>query len=66
MHINELEQYNLADAVRFHDQLNPGLWGSDEHLRPEVRQALLRIAEDFREFLGVGDIRVKDITISLE
>jgi len=64
MHINELENYNLADAVRFHDELNPGLWGEDEHLRPEVRDALLRIADDFREFLGVDDLEVKDITIS--
>ena len=64
MHIDELENYNLADAVRYHDELNPGLWGKDEHLRPEVREALLRIADDFREFLGVDDLEVKDITIS--
>ena len=64
MHIDELENYNLADAVGYHDELNPGLWGKDEHLRPEVREALLRIADDFREFLGVDDLEVKDITIS--
>lgn len=64
MNILELDSYNLADAVKFNDQLNPRLWGSDEHLRPEVREQLLRIAEDFREFLGVKDLDLQDITIS--
>jgi hypothetical protein len=30
---------------------------------PEVREQLLRIADDFREFLGI-DVEVQDITIS--
>jgi RNA polymerase sigma factor (sigma-70 family) len=64
MNILELDSYNLADAVKFNDHLNPRLWGSDEHLRPEVREQLLRIAEDFREFLGVKDLDLQDITIS--
>ena len=64
MNITELDSYNLKDAVRFHTRLNPKLWGRDEHLLPEVREALLRIADDFREFLGVKDIEVQDITIS--
>jgi len=63
MDINELETYRLADAVKFNDQLNPRLWGPDEHLLPEVRDKLLAIADDFREFLGI-DVEVKDITIS--
>lgn len=64
MNITELDSYNLADAVKFNDHLNPRLWGSDEHLRPEVREQLLRIAEDFRESLGIADLNLKDITIS--
>lgn len=64
MNIHELETFNLADAVRFHDQLNPRLWGKDEHLLPQVREKLLDIAGDFKEFLGVADVEVKDITIS--
>jgi hypothetical protein len=63
MNINELDSYNLGDAVKFNDQLNPRLWGPDEQLRPEVREQLLRIADDFREFLGI-DVDVEDITIS--
>ena len=64
MNILELNSYNLADAVKFNDQLNPKLWGADEHLLPEVREKLLAIADEFREFLGVNDLQLKDITIS--
>ena len=64
MDINELEKYRLGDAVKFHQQLNPKLWGNDEHLLPEVQEKLRAIADDFREFLGIDDLRVKDITIS--
>ena len=63
MDIKELEDYRLSDAVKFHTHLNPRIWGSDEHLLPEVRQKLLAIAADFKEFLGL-DLEVKDITIS--
>jgi len=64
MNILELDSYNLADAVKFNDRLNPILWGADEQLKPEVREQLLRIADDFREFLGVDDLQLKDITVS--
>jgi hypothetical protein len=64
MNITELDSYNLDDAVKFNDQLNPRLWDNREHLRPEVQERLLEIADDFREFLGVTDLAIKDITIS--
>jgi len=64
MDINELETYRLSDAIKFNSNLNPRLWGEDEQLRPEVREHLLSIADDFRESLGVNDLNVKDITIS--
>jgi hypothetical protein len=63
MDIKELQNYRLSDAVKFHNRLNPKIWGRDEHLLPEVREKLLAIAEDFKEFLGL-DLEVKDITIS--
>ena len=64
MNINELNSFNLADAVKFHRRLNPALWGADEHLLPEVREKLLAVADDFREFLGVDDLKLVDITLS--
>jgi hypothetical protein len=64
MNINELDSYNLADAVKFHRRLNPRIWGRDEQLLPEVRERLLAIAADFQEFLGVEELNIEDITIS--
>ena len=64
MDINELESFKLSDAVKFNKTLNPRLWGRDEHLLPEVREKLMAIADDFREFLGVDGLDVKDVTIS--
>jgi hypothetical protein len=63
MNIHELDSYDLGDAVKFNDKLNPRIWGADEKMRPEIREQLLRIADDFREFLGI-DVEVKDITVS--
>ena len=63
MNILELDSYNLADAVKFNKTLNPRLW-QKEQMRPEVRDKLLEIAADFKEFLGLSDLEVKDITVS--
>ena len=64
MDIQELQSFRLSDAVKFNDKLNPRLWGSDEHLLPDVREKLMAIADDFREFLGISDLEIQDITIS--
>lgn len=48
--------------VTIHRRLNPRLFKA-EQMRPEVRRALLRIAENFREFLGV-DIDLVDVTVT--
>jgi predicted nucleotidyltransferase len=61
--IQELESFNLSDAVSFHEELNPQLW-EDEKLDVEVRDQLLLIAEDFVEYLGISNLKVKDVTIS--
>lgn len=64
MNLHELDRYKLSDAVKFNARLNPRLWGKDEHLKPEVRDALMKIADDFRSSLGVDNLSVKDITVS--
>ena len=64
MNLHELDRYKLSDAVKFNARLNPKLWGKDEHLKPEVRDALMKIADDFRTSLGVDNLNVKDITVS--
>jgi GNAT superfamily N-acetyltransferase len=63
MNLKELNSFKLSDAVTFHDKLNPKLWNGTK-LRPEVRDQLLVIAQDFLQELGVHDLDVKDITIS--
>ena len=63
MNILELDSFNLADAVKFNDKLNPRIW-QGQQMRPEVREKLLEIAADFKESLGLGDLEVKDITVS--
>ena len=63
MDINELESFKLSDAVAFHKELNPRLW-DNEKLDPEVRDQLLLIAEDFVEYLGISNLKVRDVTIS--
>ena len=60
MRLTELE---LASAVQFHDELNPALW-QNQQLRPEVKEKLLAIAQDFKEFIGIDLYDLVDITIS--
>jgi hypothetical protein len=64
MNITQLESFNLADAIKFHDKLNPLLWDKSEHLHPEIKEQLLAIAADFGTFLGIDNLNLKDITIS--
>ena len=63
MDIYELDSYRLSDAVKFHTELNPALWDG-KNMRPEVRQALLKIADDFKTFMGIDDLALEDITVS--
>lgn len=63
MHFKELDSFRLADTVKFHDHLNPALYHGD-HIKPDVREQLLIIAQDFIEHLGVNDLDLVDITVS--
>jgi hypothetical protein len=63
MQFKELDNFKLDDAVHFHDHLNPAVFKGD-HLRDDVHQKLLLIAEDFVEHLGISDLDIADITIS--
>jgi hypothetical protein len=64
MNIEQLESFNLSDAVKFHDKLNPLLWDNRENLHPEIKGQLLAIAADFGDYIGVDNLNLKDITIS--
>jgi len=56
MQINE-----LVEPIRYNTVLNPKLWEGDR-LKPQVRGKLLRIAQDFVEFVAVP-MTVVDIVI---
>jgi hypothetical protein len=64
MDIKELESFKLSDAVKFHDKLNPALWTESGELDPDVKDQLMIIAKDFMTELGLGSLKVEDITIS--
>jgi len=57
------EEVKISDAVQFRDELNPDVW-ENEQMKPVVRERLLAIAETFKEFLGVENLDVQDITLS--
>ena len=63
MNFNELNSFNMSDAVRFHEHLNPAIFDGD-HMKQDVREQLLLIANDFIEHLGLPDLAIQDITIS--
>jgi hypothetical protein len=63
MNFQDLENFRLDQAVRFHDELNPAIW-TDDKLSPDVRRQLLDIAQDFIDHLGLDDLDVQDITLS--
>jgi predicted nucleotidyltransferase len=57
-----MQQNEYAAPVGTNTTLNPRLWDHDS-LKPEVRGALLRMAEDFLEFVEVP-VEVLDIVIT--
>jgi hypothetical protein len=62
MNINDIENFSLDYAVKFHDELNQYLFDGD-HMNPEVREQLIIIAQDFIDFMGITDLDVSDVVI---
>jgi len=52
----------IIPAIELHDSLNPKIW-TGENLRPEVRAALIKIAESFQQFVDVP-FQVEDIIVT--
>lgn len=53
----------IADPIQHNPTLNPKLWQGNGNLKPEVRGALIRIAEDFKEFVDI-EFTVVDVVIT--
>jgi len=51
-------------GFKMKDELNPKVWDG-EKMKPEVRKALLKIADDYFEGLGLGsDVDIEDISMT--
>lgn len=61
--LNESE--DIEEDVEKHDELNPKLFSEDRKLKPEVREKLIEIADDFKSKLEEDEIKfkLKDIKI---
>lgn len=53
----------LESTLEYHSTLNPKIWARDK-LRPEVRHALMRIAEVWRDYSRIPAEAVLDYTLS--
>lgn len=53
----------LADPIQHNPTLNPKIWEGSNRLKSEVRGALLRIAEDFKDYVEVP-FKVIDVVIT--
>jgi len=60
MRIKQL--FERVNYVTVNRRLNPKLW-QDEKLKPEIKTALIKIAEKFKDFIGI-DLDVVDFTIT--
>ena len=57
-----MQMIEFTPGYQEHPHLNPLLWDGND-LRPQVRLALLKIAEEFRQFIGI-DVPVIDVHIT--
>ena len=57
---------NILKSFQVHEELNPGIWFLDNgsyKMKPEIRDSLLSIVEDFGDFVDV-DMDNEDITLT--
>jgi hypothetical protein len=52
----------FTDPIDIHSELNPDIWDG-EHLRPDVRVALLKIAKEYYRFLDIN-VTLMDVIIT--
>jgi len=57
---------NILKSFQVHEELNPSIWFLDNgsyKMKPEIRDSLLFIVEDFSDFVDV-DMEIEDITLT--
>jgi hypothetical protein len=53
---------DLKLTLRYHNQLNPKFWVG-ESIKPEVKEALLRIAEEWAQFAKIPTSAIQDVIL---
>jgi hypothetical protein len=64
MNINELDSYNLAEAAKFKDGLNPVIWDRHEHLKNAVKDQIMVGIDEYCQYLGLNESHVADILVA--
>tara|TARA_Y100000296_G_C5167582_1_gene255534 strand:- start:1196 stop:2323 length:1128 start_codon:yes stop_codon:yes gene_type:complete len=59
----ETSKFDLS-SFKLRDSLNPEIWMTDEALRPDIREKLIEIAQDFFDLLELKGVDLLDITIT--
>ena len=63
-YIKEGVDLKIGSFVHPHQNLNQSLWSEDDQLKPEVRERLLEIAQQFISKTQGADAEIKDITFT--
>ena len=63
-YIKEGADLKIGSFAHPHQNLNQSLWSEDDQLRPEVRERLLEIAQQFISKTQGADAEIKDITFT--
>ena len=62
-----MESNTILQSFKVQDELNPTIWDKESDneymLKPEIREKLLEISENFIEFIGI-DVDIEDITMT--
>ena len=64
MNINELDSYNLAQAAKFKDALNPTIWDRHEHLKNAVKDQIMVGVDEYCQYLGLNESHIADILVA--
>lgn len=61
--LTELNDELDFSSFKMNDTLQPDIWGDDEKINPEIREVLVKIAQDYWESLYCEDVVCKNIPI---
>lgn len=61
LYVKRMQSLKEAVGVAYHQHLNPKIWETDDKLQSGIREALLKIAEAWRDYAGIPLENVKDI-----